>query len=382
MVIKCVMARIIPLLLLSCWVLFNSALAQPSPLFPIEKSGKAGYIDRDGKIIIPLKFDEARNFADGVASVRVGDDWGYIDGTGKFVISPQFFQAGSFNDGIASVGVWFPRKKVVDNKVGFYSYIDKTGKLITKKQYGVAFAFSEGVAQVLTDDYKHGIIDRTGEILFYFDIYNAGFRNGLAMFKTNGNMPDTRIGYIDKTGKAVIAASYLAGQDFSEGLACVSSEKGAGFIDNKGTTAVDFHYNACGSFSDGLASVLVGGLVGFIDRTGKVVVQPNFNWVPGDETRFSDGVAVVQVGASEQPTAVGVRDVRIDAARNMYAVNSGLFGVIDKSGKFIIPPKYVQIGDFHNGLAWVNLSDSYIIHGDTDRWGYLNKKDEIVWKSF
>jgi hypothetical protein len=66
----------------------------------------------------------------------------------------------------------------------------------------------------------------------------------------------------------------------------------------------------------------------------------------------------------------------------MYAAKSGLFGVIDKTGKFIIAPQYVQIADFHNGLAWVNLSDAYIVHGDTNRWGYINKQGKIVWKSF
>jgi len=359
-----------------------ASAAQDVRLFRIEKGGKTGYIDASGKVIIKPQFDDGRPFSEGVASVLVGDDWGYIDGTGKLVIKPQFFQAGSFSDGIASVGVWFPRKQIIDSKVGFYSYIDNTGKLITNKRFGVTFNFSEGVAQVQTEDYKNVIIDRRGEVLFVWDIYNTGFRNGLAMFKTNGNMPDTRIGYIDKTGKKVIAAKYRDGEDFSEGLACVYSEEGAGFIDEKGNTAVDFQYDACGSFSDGVASVLVDGLVGFIDKAGKVIIQPRFSWVPGDETRFSDGVAIVQIGESEKPTKDGVRDVRIDAERNMYATKSGLFGVIDKTGTFIIPPRYVQIGDFNNGLAWVNLSDAYLIHGSTNRWGYINKQGKIVWKSF
>jgi hypothetical protein len=66
----------------------------------------------------------------------------------------------------------------------------------------------------------------------------------------------------------------------------------------------------------------------------------------------------------------------------MTMSKDGAFGVIDKSGAFIIPPKFVQIGDFFNGLAWVNLSDSYLVHGNTDRWGYINKRGKIVWKSF
>lgn len=278
--------------------------------------------------------------------------------------------------------MWFPQKQVIHSKVGFYNYIDRKGQLISKDQLEVAFSFSEGLAQVLTSDYKHGIIDSKGNLKFYFDIYSGGFSDGLAMFKTNGNMPDTKVGYFDKTGKIAILATFKYGLDFSEGLACVSSEIGSGFINTSGRVVIDFNYDACGGFSEGLASVLIDGRVGFVDKSGKIVIQPRFNWVPGDETRFSDGVAVVQVGESEKPPKDGIRYVTITPERNILANESGLFGVIDKTGRFIIPPKYVQIGDFHNGLAWVNLSDSYIIHGDTDRYGYINKQGKIVWKSF
>ncbi len=77
--------------------------------------------------------------------MRIDDDWGYINTQGKIVIKPQFFQASPFSEGIASVGVWFPKKKVIDSKVGYYSYIDKKGALITDQQFYVASTFSEGL---------------------------------------------------------------------------------------------------------------------------------------------------------------------------------------------------------------------------------------------
>ena len=50
----------------------------------------SGYIDSTGKTIIPLRFDDARGFSDGLAAVQVGGQWGYIDTLGTFVIQPQF----------------------------------------------------------------------------------------------------------------------------------------------------------------------------------------------------------------------------------------------------------------------------------------------------
>jgi|GEM_PF-6371782 len=53
----------------------------------------------------------------------------------------------------------------------------------------------------------------------------------------------------------------------------------------------------------------------------------------------------------------------------------------DRKGKTILPPIFVQPGNFSNGLAWVNLSEVYILHGDTDKWGYINKAGKFVWTS-
>ena len=45
--------------------------------------GKSGYIDKEGDLVIEAKFDDAKDFYEGLAPVRVGDKWGYIDKTGN-----------------------------------------------------------------------------------------------------------------------------------------------------------------------------------------------------------------------------------------------------------------------------------------------------------
>lgn len=365
------------LLMFLLWVLAYFVQAQEPALFPVKKNDKAGYIDQTGKVVIPLKFDEAWGFAEGLAPVRVGEDWGYTNKKGEIVIKPQFFQADSFSEGIASVGIYWPRRKIIDATVGYYGYVDKNGRVITKDKFDVAFDFSNGLAMIQTEDSKDGFIDHTGKIVLYFDAW-SGFSNDRAMFKTNSNMPDSKIGYIDKTGNVVIPAQYHFGTNFLEGLACVSKEKGFGYIDTEGNTKIDFVFDGCDVFSEGLAAVRVDGKYGFIDESGKMVIEPQF----AEVRPFSDGAAIVRIGEPEKPTEDGLRDVTITPERNMTVAKDGVYGVIDKTGKFIIPPRFVQIGSFYDGLAWVNLSDSYLVHGETDQWGYVNKKGVIVWKSF
>ena len=348
------------------------SFAQNRALFPIEQNGKTGYIDSHGKIVIRPVFDEGWPFHEGLAPVRIDDAWGYIDETGKVVIEPQFFQADNFFEGLASVGVFFEKREVINEEVGYYNYIDRTGKQLSADHFGVAFDFSDSLAQVLTADYKHGVIDRTGKIRFYFDIYNGGFKDGLAMFKTHGNMPDTRIGYIDKTGKVVIEATFREGEDFSEGLACVYTEQGAGYIDKSGKFVVAPKFTYCREFLSGLAAVNMDGLWGYIDKAGTIVIKPQF----AEVSKFSDDVAVVRSAAVE---SVSEKSHKQDD--NIISTKEGLFGVIDRKGKFIIPAKFTQIGDFENGLAWVNLTGSYIVHGSASSWGYINKSGKLVWRT-
>lgn len=54
-------------------------------LLNVGKAGKWGFIDKTGKIQIPLQFDVAAEFYKGIALVKKNKEWFYIDKTGKRV---------------------------------------------------------------------------------------------------------------------------------------------------------------------------------------------------------------------------------------------------------------------------------------------------------
>ncbi|MHB1238629.1 MAG: WG repeat-containing protein, partial [Gallionella sp.] len=75
-------------------------------------SGKSGYIDKTGEMVINPQFDYATNFSEGLAAVCInGSGCGYIDKTGTIVVSLTFSEADPFQDGLARVRV--------GNKYGF-----------------------------------------------------------------------------------------------------------------------------------------------------------------------------------------------------------------------------------------------------------------------
>src|SRR5215467_1047535 len=67
---------------------------------------KVGYVDKTGNFVITpnLQIVDLFAFSEGLAAVRVGEylsgKWGFIDKQGKLVIPAQYEGAGSFSDGL------------------------------------------------------------------------------------------------------------------------------------------------------------------------------------------------------------------------------------------------------------------------------------------
>lgn len=102
---------------------------------------KQGFINENGKEVIPLKYDEIYEFSKSIkdwAMVRINDKYGFIDGTGKEVIPAKYSNSEfKFYEGLAIV------------KVGdFYGYINKDGKEVIPCIYDEAGVFFNGHAQV------------------------------------------------------------------------------------------------------------------------------------------------------------------------------------------------------------------------------------------
>jgi hypothetical protein len=67
-----------------------------------DEAGRRGYIDRAGRWAVPPSFfEEARDFSDGLALVKVNGLFGYIGKKGEFRIRPAFQRAQPFREGLA-----------------------------------------------------------------------------------------------------------------------------------------------------------------------------------------------------------------------------------------------------------------------------------------
>ena len=72
-------------------------------LAPVEDNEKWGYINKEGKIAIPLAYEEAQIFSSGYAAVRSNGKWGYINKEGKAVTKFDYDYASNFTSNGAIV---------------------------------------------------------------------------------------------------------------------------------------------------------------------------------------------------------------------------------------------------------------------------------------
>lgn len=164
-----------------------------------------------------------------------------------------------------------------------------------------------------------------------------------------GLTPYSVYGYKDASGNVVIAAQYVDANDFSEGVAAVSVEKGNshqwGFINDKGTMVIQPQFNRVLDFSSGLAAAKKEGKWGFIDKSGKWVIQPQFD----DAYGFSSGLAAAE--------------------------KEDKWGFIDKSGKWVIQPQFDGTTGFSGDIASVRVGD-----WDDGKWGCIDKKGKWIFQ--
>lgn len=129
-----------------------------------DEKGRCGYVDQQGKVIVPCKYETAFPFSDGVGKVGKGDKYGLVDVSGKEILPVKY-------DEIISWGNELYRIKSGDN----YGLISNTGTMLLKPKYsfisrpncyGKALITTGGkVKKSIISGAKMGLINADGKVI-------------------------------------------------------------------------------------------------------------------------------------------------------------------------------------------------------------------------
>jgi hypothetical protein len=271
---------------------------------------------------LPLRFHSSVPFnsvLDQVSIIVNGDRvFGLADKKGELVTPLKYHSIRQAGDGMA----------IAAEITGFSSLLDSTGKPVTAAWYINLRPAGPGLfiagLFIMSGDRPilwHGIINDRGEIVAPFKYESIEeFSEGLAVVRLEG-----RFGYIDEKGREVIACSFDDANDFYGSLAKVYVNEKSGFIDKSGKMIVPAEYDDAGFFVNGFAMVRLNDKWGYVNRSGKLIIPPAYK----EATDFTPaGTAFVSTP--------------------LIAMNN--FGMIDSTGKLIIPFRFQFVVDLRNGF--------------------------------
>lgn len=362
----------------------------------VYSQGKYGFDDAEGNHVIPAQYEDAKDFSNGFAAVKLFNEWegvalwGYIDTKGNKMTDFIYEEAESFSEGFGAVKTG-----------GKWGFVDESGTPVIpavyeETNYGIP-CFSNGMAWVGVigedNEKKYGAINTSGEYVIqplYDKIGDHGFQGDvIAMEKGN------YWGLVDRNGNELTDfQTYQNEPVFSEGLAAVY-----GYSDEKDTPVYSGGgLGTIGGTSGGTGGGSAGGTVslpargwGYINQLGELVIDFTYR----DAFAFSDGHAFVStvssgyIGSQNIANAIIDRqgnltmlsdDMRIgnyslkpafhDGLSYMESAVNGKVGYIDYTGQWVIPPQFESNSPFNQGLCFVSKDGSH--------YGIINTKGEIV----
>ena len=132
----------------------------------VTRDGKQGFLDLQGREVIPCIYDEIGLFRQGRTMVRQGKNFGIIDTLGRIILPIEYEDKTSkgykyvYHDSLALV-----------ERDGLLGYVDLDGQIVIPLRFKQAYHFSQGLAPVLFNGHW-GYINTHGDIYmpFIFDI--------------------------------------------------------------------------------------------------------------------------------------------------------------------------------------------------------------------
>jgi len=363
--------------LLLCIFLCACIHMRAQQLFPVEIKGKFGYMNNEGKMIIPAVYDYADDFSEGHAVVALNRmpclinmenkriiDTGlyqnigmlseglisvsdfkrnryYVNLNNEFVIQlpDNTYEARNFHDGYAVISRQVEYHEIkfgkdVGTVIYVFAYIDKNGKQVSTIEYEDADDFFNGFARVKKNG-RFGLVNtRMQEVIpTRFERVGDVSQNRIVVSENN------KFGAMDTTGRWAIKPSYELLFPATDGMMGFMQKNLFGFIDLNGTEKVPAVYPSIKPFAEGKAAVLKDGKWGFINASNEWVLRNVFD----DASVFSEGMCAV-----------------------LYKRQ---WGFIDATGKVAVPAQFDAVGSFSNGVADVVYRDIPL---------YINKRGEFL----
>ena len=237
-----------------------------------EKTQLYGLADADDKYVVkPIYKEIDFNFGSttGLSRVQTANDkYGFINPEGKQVVPCKYDRLSEFTNGYATAEI------KVTNLESKYGLFDSTGKEVVPVKYGHLEYYPDDMVLVAgeTNASAVGLIGVTGKIIipFQYEFWSKKISKGLWPVAKNNIC-----GVVNFKNETVVPFQYDMIESYSDelGVAPARKDKGGkfGFIDRSGKLVVPYTYDDAWPSGKYLA-VKKDGKWGVIDATNKIIL--------------------------------------------------------------------------------------------------------------
>ena len=292
-------------------------------LLPVKVKNEWGYMDLQGKLIIPASYSEAGFFNEDIAAVVQNDKYGFISKANKFIVEPIYDEVSDFSDG----------RSVVE-KDGKFGMIDRNGYAIFEPVFEELGPVSEGMIFARKDSlYGYYSKNRISLIPERFEEAES-FENHQARVRILGKKA-----IIDSLGSFVVKPFFDEVDFFNDTLLIFVENEKYGICNLNGNPILAANYEYIGKLVDNRAIIVDQGKIGYVNEYGAIVIPASFEVYPNYQSygNFKMGLAKVR--------------------------KNGKSGLIDENGKTFVPFNFGEIGLISEFMACMK----------NDKWGYFDK---------
>jgi hypothetical protein len=243
-----------------------------------------GYIDSNGKQVIPFAYcwageHDARGF-----SVDCGGKWGYLKPGSVLKFGFEYDEP-----------IYYDKGRAVVNKGDRWFVIDASGKERQRlcENGQSEWLDSKGMARVMENDSLYIVDARCRKNTYPFESLSIFNSAGVAAFTRVDSADNDNIGFVNRNLKVVKEPCFATMEISSASpYTVVSNDTGYGVIDANMQLTVPCRYDKIDAdlYNQGLFATKKDDKWGYIDTKGLWVVMPKY-----DEARpFSEGLAAVK----------------------------------------------------------------------------------------
>jgi|GEM_PF-2876802 len=328
-------------------------------------SGKYGYLNKQGTLVVPMKHTVLDSYSEGVAIVSGGwCYWHYIDKKGEILFSLYANPASPFRGGMSAIDLMptspgMPIKdKLYENSPWKRNYVDHQGNLLIPARYDSIGEYVHYGVRTIKRHGKYGFLDTTGREVLppafddidYDSSYFWGNRRRVGQ--------EGKFGFVDTyTGRLVFPVRYEGSLPSRDSLCWLKLNGKWGLVSTSGTTAISFRYDQVSSFTEGFARVGRDGRFGHVNGQGEVITPLQYDnafpfregramVIRGDRCGFVDTRGKEVVPAVYSGGQYYFKDGRVTLSRR------GVLFTLDRTGRQVA---YRLSGRLKTALASVLL---------------------------